>query len=268
VVGRVRKRATSSGRSRLFFSFVRSPELHERHLFSLNRTSPDPHPVPVPVLEPQLADLENQIERSSSPQGGEGDELIRGGQGSEKNYTSGTFSLSTVHLPTRIPCQFRSEQPALPAPRLLHDDESRKSFFADTFRNPSPCSASQSGYYSHSPPADEVEELNLVLEHYAVSWANVTPPPPEENESSSQIGFNSGDRTNEKKRDQRRRRRESKVVFCRHFQESVPLLRKPIWLLLSFHHRRRRMRVVARLACGAGGRIPESVCKKRLSTLG
>jgi hypothetical protein len=35
------------------------------------------------------------------------------------NYTSGTFSLSTVHLPTRIPCQFRSEQPALPAPRLL-----------------------------------------------------------------------------------------------------------------------------------------------------
>ncbi|GAA5961656.1 hypothetical protein JCM8115_004724 [Rhodotorula mucilaginosa] len=38
---------------------------------------------------------------------------------------------------------------------------------------------------------DEVEELNLVLEHYAVSWANVTPPPPEENESSSQIGLRS-----------------------------------------------------------------------------
>lgn len=36
------------------------------------------------LLEPQLADLENRIERSSSPQGGEGDELIRGGQGSEK----------------------------------------------------------------------------------------------------------------------------------------------------------------------------------------
>jgi hypothetical protein len=32
---------------------------------------------------------------------------------------------------------------------------------------------------------------NLVLEHYAVSWANVTPPPPEENESSSQIGLRS-----------------------------------------------------------------------------
>lgn len=36
------------------------------------------------LLEPQLADLEDRIERSSSPQGGEGDELIRGGQGSEK----------------------------------------------------------------------------------------------------------------------------------------------------------------------------------------
>lgn len=34
---------------------------------------------------------------------------------------------------------------------------------------------------------DEVEELNLVLEHYAVSWANVTPPSP--TESSTEIGL-------------------------------------------------------------------------------
>lgn len=35
---------------------------------------------------------------------------------------------------------------------------------------------------------DEVEELNLVLEHYAVSWANVSPPPPSSS-SSAEIGL-------------------------------------------------------------------------------